>query len=61
MLAQLTPQRVFLILNTDLKSIGVKPTQREKWMAIDYAIESHSARIDAETDKSHPRPISRHT
>ena len=38
-LAQLTPERVFLVLNTDLKAIGVQPNQREKWMAIDYTVQ----------------------
>ncbi len=53
-LAQLTPERAFLVLNTDLTGAGVKPTQKEKWMAIDYTVSPISAALMQKMKKVNP-------
>ncbi len=56
-LDQLTPQRVFIVLNADLASVGAKPDKQEKWMAVDYTIKPISAALMQKLEGAMPAPF----
>lgn len=55
-LKQLTPERVFIILNTDMASLNIKPDKKEKWMGIDYTVQPISAALMQKLKSAAPIP-----
>ncbi len=54
MLSYMTPQRALLFVTAPEKMTGVKPETREKWLGVDYKIESVSSEIAAKWNRLDP-------